>query len=99
MILNDMINSKNVYSLSEFQRNAKVHMKRLKKNGKPELLTIDGKPELVVQDAASYEKLLASVDLADSVQTLRQRIDSDRSGDVPAREVLKRIRDVLGIKE
>lgn len=84
-----------VYSLSEFQRNAKAHIKRLKKQGKPEVLTINGKAELVVQDAASYQKLLASADMADSVRTVRQRIDENRSKDVPAHKVLKGVRDAL----
>jgi len=46
------------YSLSDFQRNARAHIKRLNTTGQPEVLTIDGEAQVLVQDAASYQKLL-----------------------------------------
>jgi prevent-host-death family protein len=33
-------------------------MKRLKKTGKPVVLTVNGKAEVVVQDASAYQRLL-----------------------------------------
>jgi len=39
-----------IYSLTEFQRDAKTHIKHLKKSGRPAVLTINGKAALVVQD-------------------------------------------------
>ena len=41
-----MIDLSNIRSLSDFQRNTKAHVRRLKKTGKPEVLTING-PSLV----------------------------------------------------
>jgi hypothetical protein len=56
-----MINLRDTCPLSEFQRNAHAHVRRLKETGRPEVLTIHGHAELVVQDAYAYQKL---VDLA-----------------------------------
>lgn len=69
-----MIDLLNIRSLSEFQRNTRAHLKRLKKTGKPEVLTVNGQAQIVVQDAASYQKLLDELERARTVETLRERI-------------------------
>jgi PHD/YefM family antitoxin component YafN of YafNO toxin-antitoxin module len=53
-----MFNLKDIYSLSDFQRNARAHVKHLKETGRPEVLTVHGQAELVVQHAEAYQKLL-----------------------------------------
>ncbi len=57
-----MIDLENIRSLSDFQRNAKEHLRRLKGTGKPEVLTVNGQAELVVQSAAAYQELLEQLD-------------------------------------
>jgi hypothetical protein len=59
-------------SLSEFQRAARTHLKRLKESGRPEMLTVDGKPELVVQALESYQRLLDIVKRAEAAQGVRR---------------------------
>jgi PHD/YefM family antitoxin component YafN of YafNO toxin-antitoxin module len=89
-----MIDLKNVRSLSDFQRNTKAHIRRLKKTGKPQVLTVNGEAELVVQSADAYQQLLDAADIADSVQILRRRIavaDSGAKG-VPAKRALAEIK-------
>lgn len=49
-----MIQLTDIHSLSDFQRHAKAHLKQMQKTGRPKVLTINGKAELVVQDAYSY---------------------------------------------
>ena len=90
-----MLDVRNIFSLSEFQRNTRQHVRRLKKTGKPEVLTVNGRAELVVQDAASYQKLLATAELVDSARIIQRRMGDDRSHDVPAARVLKRVRHAL----
>jgi PHD/YefM family antitoxin component YafN of YafNO toxin-antitoxin module len=53
-----MIDLKDIHSLSEFQRNARAHVEHLRRTGRPEVLTVHGKAELVVQNAEAYQKLL-----------------------------------------
>ena len=55
-----MIRVQDILSLTDFHRNTKAHLRRLKQSGRPEVLTIDGKAELVVQDAAAYQRLLSA---------------------------------------
>ena len=94
-----MIDLNNIRSLSDFQRNTREHIRRLKRSGKPEVLTVNGKAEVVVQNAAAYQRLLDSADLADSVRVLGERLAGPRRRrkGIPADEVLAEIRTRLGL--
>lgn len=94
-----MIDLENIRSLSDFQRNTKQHIRRLKHSGKPEVLTVNGQAELVVQSAAAYQKLLDHADLADSVKILRRRIADVDAGEtgIPAEQVLAKVKKRLAL--
>ena len=57
-----MIRPEDVGSLTDFARNAKTHLDRLRRTGRPELLTVNGKAEVVVQNAAAYQRLVDSLE-------------------------------------
>jgi PHD/YefM family antitoxin component YafN of YafNO toxin-antitoxin module len=94
-----MIKLENIRSLSDFQRNTKEHLRRLKKTGKAEVLTVNGHAELVVQSAAAYQKLLDLTDLADSAAILRERIAAADAGEkgIAAEKVLAAMKQRLGL--
>jgi PHD/YefM family antitoxin component YafN of YafNO toxin-antitoxin module len=64
--------SKDIDSLSNFKRKTPDFVARMKKTGSPLVLTINGKAELVVQDAESYQRLLALADRVESLEFLRR---------------------------
>jgi prevent-host-death family protein len=47
-----------VQPLSDFKRKTSEILERLRLTGRPILLTLNGRAEVVVQDALSYQKLL-----------------------------------------
>ena len=57
-----MIRPEDIGSLTDFSRNTKAHLKRLKRTGRPELLTVNGKAEVVVQSASAYQRLITSLE-------------------------------------
>jgi prevent-host-death family protein len=77
-----MVHLKDIQSLTEFQRNTRESIARLKKTGRPAVLTVNGEAEVVVQDAASYERLLARAEEADRLMDLRRSIAEYRAGRV-----------------
>ena len=82
-----MIALEDIRSLTDFQRNTKSHLKRLKITGRPEVLTVNGKAELIVQNAAAYEETL------DAIRGIQRGLDEMKEGKgEPARVVLDRIR-------
>jgi prevent-host-death family protein len=82
--------AKDIQSLSYFKRNTAEVMKHLKESGNPVVLTVNGKAEVVVQDAAAYQRLMDLAEKADMMEFLRQaKADADEGRTVPAREFLK----------
>ena len=93
-----MIDAGSTHPLSEFQQNPADHIRRLKQTGRPEVLTVDGQAELVVQDAAAYGRLLDELDRAQAVAGIRRGLDTMRQGaGRPMREALEALADEHGI--
>ena len=87
-----MIDLTEIRSLSDFQRNAKAHIRRLKKTGKPEVLTINGEAAVVVQDAASYQKFLDEVDQREALEGIRRGLESMGRGEgIPLEDFVKQM--------
>ena len=57
-----MIKPEDIGSLTEFARNTKAHLNRLRRTGRPELLTVNGKAVVVVQSASAYQRLIETVE-------------------------------------
>ena len=54
--------TKDIRSLTEFKRNTTELVDNLKRTKHPLVLTVNGKAELVVQDAQSYQELLEAAE-------------------------------------
>jgi hypothetical protein len=57
-----MIKPEDIGSLTDFARNTKAHLRKLKQTGRAELLTVNGKAEVVVQNAAAYQRLIEELE-------------------------------------
>lgn len=66
-----------IHPVSDFSRKPAEHIKRLKETGLPEILTVNGKAEVVIQDAKAYEKML---DLLTSLEKIAQAAESHDDG-------------------
>jgi hypothetical protein len=75
-----MIEVEDIYSLTSFQRDAKSHIKRLRKTKRAEVLTVNGKAAVIIQDPQSYQKLLNAVERAEAIEGIRQGLESMRAG-------------------
>ncbi|HWE01233.1 MAG TPA: type II toxin-antitoxin system Phd/YefM family antitoxin [Tepidisphaeraceae bacterium] len=85
--------SKDIRSLSDFKRNTSELMERMEETGEPMVLTVNGKAKLVVQDAASYQKLMESLDYSEAVKGVRRGMDDVKEGRTkPARQAFSEIR-------
>lgn len=82
--------ARDIQSLSHFKRNTAQVMKQLKDSGHPVVLTVNGKAEVVVQDAAAYQQLLELAEKAEMLEFLREaKEDANAGRTVPAREFLQ----------
>lgn len=85
--------TRDIDSLTHFKRNTNEVIEQLKATGQPMVLTVNGKAEIVVQDAASYQAMLDLVDRAEAIAGIKRGLDSiDRGEGIPAAEAFKRLR-------
>ena len=61
-----MIQTQNIHSLTDFQRRTASHVRRMRKTGLPEVLTVKGRAELIVQSAEAYQALLSRLEMYES---------------------------------
>jgi len=80
-----MFRTESIYSLTEFQRNTRTHLERLKKSGQPEVLTVNGLAEVVVQNAVVCQAL---VDKLEAIEGIRKGLESMASGEGRSAEAL-----------
>ncbi|HEV3164119.1 MAG TPA: type II toxin-antitoxin system Phd/YefM family antitoxin [Isosphaeraceae bacterium] len=91
---------RDINSLSNFKRNTPEFLRQLKETGHPVVLTINGKAELVVQDTASYQRLIELAERAERMETLQASIEEMRAGkSIPAEAVLAEMRQILAKKQ
>lgn len=94
--------SRDIQSLSNFKRNTPEFLRQLKQTGQPVVLTVNGKAELVVQDAASFQKLVERAERAERaerLEALRESVEDMRAGRVsPIEDMLDEMRQILAEK-
>lgn len=76
---------RDIQSLSTFKRDASKIIKQIKATKEPVVLTVNGKAEVVIQDAASYQQLVEAKERAETVAILRERL-TDRTGETKTLE-------------
>src|ERR1017187_2237801 len=90
--------SKDIHSLSDFKRNSREFLEQMRETGNPVVLTINGKAEVVVQDAASYQKLLNYIDEMEALEgTKRGLADVEAGRGTPIEKFEKDFRKRHGI--
>ncbi|HED06041.1 MAG TPA: type II toxin-antitoxin system Phd/YefM family antitoxin, partial [Ignavibacteria bacterium] len=62
-----MFNTSDIYTVSDFNRKPSEHIKRLSRSKRPEILTVNGKAAVIVQDAKAYEEMAKRADMMDSI--------------------------------
>ena len=76
-----MIDLREVRSVTEFQRNIKDYVGRLKENKTPLVLTVNGRAELVVQDAESYQLILERLERAEALAAIARGMEQFERGE------------------
>ena len=88
--------NRDIHSLTDFKRNTSEFLSQLKATGQPLVLTINGKAELVVQDARSYQRLLEVAERLETIAAVKEGLASMRRGEGrPADEVFDHLEQEL----
>ena len=88
-----MLDTREIHSLTDFLRNHKAHVARLKESQTPEVLTVNGKAEVVVQDAVSYQLMQDRLHHMETLAAIQEGMASAERGELkPAVQVLAEMR-------
>ncbi|MBN3926694.1 type II toxin-antitoxin system Phd/YefM family antitoxin [Nostoc sp. NMS4] len=89
---------RDIHSLSSFKRNTSEFIQQMKETGQPLVLTVNGKAELVVQDAESYQKLLELLEQLETIAGIRKGLeDVDAGRTRPVEEFEQEMQQKYGI--
>ena len=93
-----MISLRDIHSLSDFQRNTREFLKQIKENKNPVVLTVNGKAEVVIQDAESYQVMLERLERAETLAAIRKGMEEFARGEgLDAHEAFEALRQKHGI--
>lgn len=86
-----MFETSDIHPLKDFNDKPRKHVARLKRTGRPEVLTVNGKPSVVVQDADAYQRMIDTLDRAEAIAGIQRGLDSLHQGNsLPAAAALAR---------
>jgi hypothetical protein len=81
--------SQSAPSLSDSPCNAVEFIRQLRECGEPIVLAVNGKAELAVQDATSFQMLLELVDRLETLEGIRSGLDDMKAGRTTSLESAK----------
>jgi len=91
-----MILPTDIHTLDSFRRQSKEHVDRLKDSGRPEVLTVNGKPAVVVQDASAYQAQMEKLQVLEALAESVRQAESGRLKE--ARPAIRALLDELTAK-
>lgn len=72
--------TQDIRPLTEFKRDTARFVSRLKDTGRPFVLTVNGRPELVVMDARAWQDVQEQLEYAGAVAGIRKGLDDVSAG-------------------
>ena len=84
-----------IHPVSDFSHKPAEHIKWPKKTGFPEILTVNGKAEIVIQDAKAYEKMVELLDALEKIVKAAKSHDEGKA--IPADEFFKEFEKKHGL--
>lgn len=73
--------SRDIHPLTDFKRHTPEFIQQLKESGHPLVLTVNGKAEIVVQDAKSYQRLLELAERLETIEAVKEGLASINKGE------------------
>ncbi|MEO5368287.1 MAG: type II toxin-antitoxin system Phd/YefM family antitoxin [Magnetococcus sp. WYHC-3] len=72
--------TKDIRPLTEFKRDTSRFIAHLQETGRPTILTVNGKPSLVVMDAETWQETQDQLEYARTVADIRKGLSQAREG-------------------
>lgn len=90
-----MIQLEDIHPLTDFQRNAKSHLSKVNKTGRPQVLTVNGRAEAVLLGRKAYEKMQDAMEELAAIKSIQVSLKQMAAGKtISAKAVHQRLRDL-----
>ena len=73
--------TQDISPLTEFKRDSVRLIAQIKETGRPQILTVNGKPSVVVMDAAAWQDMQDKLDYAETVAGIRKGLAQARASE------------------
>jgi len=73
--------TKDISPLTKFKRDSARMIARIKETGRPQILTVNGKPSVVVMDATAWQEMKDQLDHTETVAGIRKGLTQARAGE------------------
>lgn len=73
--------TKDITPLTQFKRDSARMIAEIKQTGRPQILTVNGKPSVVVMDAAAWQDMQDQLDYAQTVAGIRKGLTQAHAGE------------------
>ena len=73
--------TKDISPLTEFKRDSARMIARIKESGRPQILTVNGKPSVVVMDASAWQDMQDQLDYAETIAGIRKGLTQALAGE------------------
>lgn len=88
-----MLVVKEIHSLTDFLRNHRTHVDRIKESHIPEILTVNGKAEVVVLDFESFQEIVAKLNQVETIEAIKEGIAAAKHGEMkPAEQIFEEMK-------
>jgi len=93
-----MIHPSEIHTLTEFKRNSSDLIERLEKTGRPQVLTVEGRPKAILMAVEAFERMAELADRAEAIEGIRRGLeDVDAGRTLPLDEFEAALRKRLGL--
>jgi PHD/YefM family antitoxin component YafN of YafNO toxin-antitoxin module len=90
--------SKDIHSLTEFKTRTSEFLSRLRQSDRAVLLTVNGRAEVAVMGAATFQRVLDALDSLDAIRGIKAGLDDVKAGRTrPAQEFFAESRRRRGL--
>ena len=94
-----MIQPSDIHTLTRFKRNSSELFERLETSGRPQVLTVDGRPKAVVLGVEAFERMAALLDRAAALEGIRRGLADMKAGrTMSLAEAEARLKKRLGVR-
>ena len=77
-----MVDIQEIHSLTDFLRNHKTHVSRIKETRTPEILTVNGKAEIVIIDVESFQAMVEKIARLETIEAIKAGYEAAKRGEV-----------------